>query len=102
MDGFAAQSFIVQQVGIKIVGGGTVVYTYTAGQYRPSMVDASRNTYKALQSTSSSNGSTVMQLTIKSLTDNTFYGDVATGTISAAVIATYGGTGVYYGFASFN
>jgi len=102
LDNFAAQAFIVQQVDTKSMGGGVVVYSYTAGQYRPSMTDSSRNTYKALQGTGSGSGSTVVQLTVESMVDSTYYGDSVSGVLSAVVTATYGGAGVYYGFASFD
>ena len=102
LDGFVAQSFIVQQVNVKAEGGGIFVYSYTCGVYRPSMIDAMRNTSKALQSNTATSGSTVIQLTVESMNENLYYGDSLSGQSQASFTAKYNATNTTYGFASYN
>jgi len=89
LDGFAGQPFTIQQVSVKSLGGGVNVYSYTAGVYRPSMMDAMRNSAKALQS-NTAGGSTVVQLTVESLAESIAYSDSLAGVGAPGFTATYG------------
>lgn len=75
LDGFNPLPCVVQQVKLASQGGGVNIYSYTCGQYRPNMIDAMRNTSKALQSNTASSGSTVIQETIETVNENLYYGE---------------------------
>jgi hypothetical protein len=94
LDSFSNQPFVVQQVSMKAQGGGVNTFSYTVGQYRPSMVDAMRNTAKALQANTATGGSTVIQLTVESLEETMASSDSITSTTAAGVTAKYG-TAIY-------
>jgi hypothetical protein len=100
LDSFSNQPFVVQQVTMKAQGGGVNTFSYTVGRYRPSMVDAMRNTSKALQSNTATSGSTAIQLTVESLEDTIASSDAITSTTAAGVTAKYGTA--KYGFAAYS
>lgn len=89
LDGLVGQPFTIQQVQVKSQGGGINTYSYTAGVYRPSMMDAMRNSAKALQS-NTSGGSTAVQLTVESLDESLAYSDRIQSASAPGFVATYG------------
>lgn len=78
LDGFVNQPFVIQTVTASYLGGGTNLFDYEAGIYRPSLHDHLRNAHKAIGRNTSVSGTTTILQTYEIISDQTYYADKAT------------------------